>query len=142
MDAISISVLCCAISKHLSTDYAPQGGYTENHNSIGVHVERAGPGWKPGAMLFRFDDSFDKSSLMAVGTMAYQWGQDSGLRASLGVGAGYARTSYYEGPYAAPMVELGYDRLSLQASYQYPISGADEVVAVQVKVRTPFDVKL
>lgn len=135
MGTISIGLLCCAISKHITTDYAPAGGYNESHKSLGLHVERAGPGWKQGVMAMTFKDSFAKRSTLAAGTLTYQWGEGDKLHAALGGGVGYIRTSYYAGLYVAPLAEVGYGRLTLQGSIQAPVSGADAVAAVQAKLR-------
>lgn len=130
-----VSLLMAGISTHLTTEYEPKGGYNETHESIGIQIEQPIDNWRIGVLGMRFKDSFDKSSGLYAATVRYQFGEDESFNASAGLGLGYTHTSYYNGVYGAPMVELGYNRLSAQVSYIPKMSGADEVIAMQFKVR-------
>lgn len=131
----TVSLLIAGISTHLTTDYEPKGGYNETHDSIGIQIERSYDNWHFGALGFRFKDSFSEDSGIYAATMRYQIGDSTRYHASAGLGLGYTHTSYYNGVYGAPIVELGYNRLSAQISYIPKMSGTDEVIAAQFKVR-------
>lgn len=138
MNALAASILCCGISVHHTTDHAPVGGYNETHESIGIHVEYGNEAWVPGIEEMYFKDSFDKPSHLATGTLLYRQQVYKRLHVAAGGGVGYAATSYYSGPYAAPLVEVGIDPVYVQASHQVGIEGADAVTAVQFKFRWEF----
>lgn len=134
LDAINVALIAGSMSVHHTTEHAPKEGYNQTHNSLGVHVKKEGDGWQPGVMGMRFEDSFGKTSQMYVGTMEYQKSLGD-FHASAGAGAGYVKTSYYEGPYVAPLVEVGYKRFSIQLSHQLKVPGGDSVTAAQLKIK-------
>jgi len=123
----TIALICCAISSHLTNDYEPVQRYNEAHQSFGVHAERNGIGF----MSMTFKDSFSKQSQLHALTGMY----DATPWLRIGAGAGYIKTSYYEGAYAAPLLEVGYNNVWLQGSFQPKVSGGDAVAAVQLKLR-------
>lgn len=130
-----VSLLVAGISTHLTTDYEPKGGYNETHESIGLQIEQPVGNMRYGVLGMHFKDSFSESSGLYAATARYQVGLDNGLNASLGAGLGYTHTSYYNGVYGAPMVELGYNRFSAQFSYIPKMKNTDEVLAMQFKIK-------
>ena len=130
-----VSVIAGGFSKHLTTKYEPEGGYTEQHLNLGLEIGQAGPGWVASAQATRFNDSHDENSFLAIGAFGYRVALPYTFFIYGGVGAGYAETSYYSGAIIMPFGELGWWRISAQGSYLPELSNADSGIAIQFKFR-------
>ena len=133
--AWQVSVVAGGISHHLTTEYAPPEGYTEQHRVLGLEVAQAGPGWVFSAQAFHFNDSHDESSHLAAGAFGYRGMLPYQFFMYGGVGVGYIETSYYSGAIALPLFELGWWRISAQGTYLPKLPEADSGLAVQFKFK-------
>jgi len=130
-----MSIIAGGFSKHLTTKYEPEGGYTEQHSNLGLEIGQAGPGWVFSAQATWLKDSHGENSFLGVGAFGYRAFLPYDFSIYGGVGAGYVETSYYNGPIALPFVELGWWRISAQGSYLPELSNADSGLALQFKFR-------
>jgi hypothetical protein len=130
-----MSIIAGGFSKHLTTQYEPEGGYTEQHSNRGLEIGQAGPGWVFSAQATWFNDSHDEISFLGVGAFGYRAVLPYTFSIYGGIGAGYAGTSYYNGLIALPFAELGWWRISAQGSYLPELSNSDSGIAVQFKAR-------
>ena len=130
-----MSIIAGGFSKHLTTKYEPDGGYTEHHSNLGLEIGQAGPGWVFSVQTTWLKDSHDENSFLGVGAFGYRAILPYTVSIYGGIGAGYAETSYYNGLIALPFAELGWWRISAQGSYLPELSNADSGIAVQFKVR-------
>lgn len=130
-----VSVIAGGFSKHLTRKYEPDDGYTEQHSNLGFEIGQAGPGWVFSAQSTWFHDSHNKNSYLGVGAFGYRWILPHTISIYGGIGAGYARTSYYNGAIVLPFAELGWWRISAQGSYLPKVPNADSGVALQLKFR-------
>lgn len=130
-----LSVVAGGISKHLTSEYEPREGYTEQHSTFGLEFGQAGPGWIFASQALSFDDSYNESSLLGFVSFGYRTVLPCKFSLYGGVGAGVVDTSYYSGIVAVPLVELGWWRISAQGSYLPKLPDADSVIAAQFKFR-------
>ena len=130
-----ISLVAGGISKHLTTEYEPSEGYTEQHKLLGLDISQAGPGWVFSAQAFYFNDSHDEDSFIVAGAFGYRVIMPHQFFAYGGVGVGYADTSYYSGALALPMLEIGWWRISAQGTYLPKFPDADSGIGVQFKFK-------
>ena len=134
--AVTAALILGGVSSHLTTEYEPTGGYNEIHNNVGAHIERCvSDNWKLGVLGSVFKDSYKKNSEVIVATALRNFGDSDKLHSSIGLGVGYVRTSYYVGPYAGILAEVGYKRVSVQFTFVPRLPGGDAVIAAQGKVR-------
>ena len=132
---MDISLLCCALSVHLTDMYTPDGGYNETHESIGVHVEETFDKHAYGLQAMTFKDSFDKNSALYALTYVYELDNLWKLQHNVGAGVGYVETSYYSGPIILPVYEIGYNRFALQNSVFPPAFGSEALFMTQLKIK-------
>ena len=130
-----MSIIAGGVSKHLTTKYEPEGGYTEQHSNLGLEIGQAGPGWVFSAQATWLKDSHDENSFLGVGAFGYRAILPYTFSIYGGIGAGYAETSYYNGLIALPFAELGWWRISAQGSYLPELPNADSGIALQFKFR-------
>lgn len=131
---MDLSLVCCAISHHLTNAYGDS--YNETHESIGVVIEESYDRHTYGLQGFHFNDSFDKSSFLASGN--YLYSVFKYLKA--GAGAGWVRTSYYNGAIILPIAEIGTDAVSVQLSAFPQAFGSEALVMGQIKLKL-YEVK-
>ncbi len=134
---VDASIIVGSFSKHLTDDFEPTSGYNETHQSLGIDIEKnAKNGFIPGVTLFSFKDSFDNSSFVALGTLAYKKTFHPTFSIKGGLAAGLVDTSYYSGAVASPFVEACYYFVCPQLSYFPKLSGrADSFLALQLKFK-------
>ena len=130
-----LSIIAGGFSTHLTTEYEPANGYTEQHSNLGLEIGQAGPGWVASAQATRFNDSHDQNSFLGIGAFGYRAIFPYTFFIYGGIGVGYVETSYYSGAIIMPFGELGWWRISAQGSYLPELSNADSGIAVQFKFR-------
>ena len=130
-----LSIIAGGLSKHLTSEYEPINGYTEQHSNLGLEVGQVGPGWVASLQVTRFNDSHDENSFMGIGAYGYKAVLPYQFFIYGGIGAGYLETSYYSGAIIMPYGELGWWRVSVQGSYLPEFSDSDSGIAVQFKFR-------
>lgn len=135
---LSIGLILGSTTMHMTHKYEPTEGYNQANRSLGIDVVEKGEGWHPGFMAFRFDDSYDKTSAAILGTYGYADNFDvKGLTFDYraGVGAGYTRTSYYEGAVGSVFVEGCQGHHCVQLSGIPKLTNVDAVLMAQYKFR-------
>ena len=130
-----VSIIAGGFSKHLTDKYEPEEGYTEQHSNLGLEISQAGPGWVFSAQATYFKDSHDENSFLGVGAFGYRATLPYQFFIYGGIGAGYVRTSYYNGVIALPYVELGWWRISVEGSYLPEFKNTDSGIALQFKFK-------
>ena len=139
-DGAEVGVLFGGGVKHLSNNFAPQGGYNENSHTIGLEILQDKDGIIFGGSAAKFKDSFAKSSHWILATVEYRK-TFKHVSASAGVGVGKLKTSYYNGPFATPFVKVrhNYTGLYCKAMVQ-PFSNdrVDSFVAVTAGISKTF----
>jgi len=109
---VEVGVLFVGHAKHITTKFAPAGGYNENNHTIGLEILQDKDGWAYGGSVSKFDDSFAKSSYWLLATLEYRK-TFKHVSASAGIGAGLLKTSYYNGPFATPFIKLRHNGTGL-----------------------------
>lgn len=133
--AWQLSILAGGISKHLTTDYEPHDGYTEEHALFGLDISQAGPGWIFSAQAFYFKDSHNEDSYMGAGAFGYRVILPLQFFVYGGLGVGYGNTSYYSGAIVLPQAEIGWWRISAQGTYLPKLPDADSGIGVQFRFK-------
>lgn len=125
---IEIGLLCCALSKHLTHEFNNE--YNEQHESLGLYVEKHYEPHSISMQGFYFKDSFSEPSKNITANYKYKAHEYVGV----GAGAGYLKTSYYEGPIILPILEIGKD-IKLQISAFPKAFGSEALIMGQIKLK-------
>jgi len=135
ISAITLSTVMGCMSTHVTTEHEPVGGYNENHRCLGIEAEvQTESNFKFGILGSKFKDSLYKDSTMVMAEAIYVFGDPLGLYGGIGLGVGHVHTSYYDGPYAGIIAEIGYDRFSIKATYQPKVPNGDSIIAAQAEL--------
>lgn len=129
LEAISVSIILGGISAHLTDTYAPDEGYNQIHDSLGIDLEYK----NYGLTAFRFDDSYNKPSHTVLGNYGYRFGNE--FNTKVGVFGGYLDTSYYSGAYGGLFVEPCYKNICIQGSFVPKTTITDSTIMMQLKIR-------
>ena len=133
--SLQLFIIAGGFSKHLTTKYEPQKGYTDQHSNIGLEISQTGPGWVFSAQTTFFKDSHNEDSFLGVGGFGYRLLLPYQFLIYGGIGAGYVKTSYYNGIIALPYIELGWWRISVEGSYLPEFKNTDSGIALQFKFK-------
>lgn len=134
-----LSLIAGGFSKHFTEKFRPPGGYNETHHNIGLDIGQVKAGWNYAAQAFYFRDSYDEDSFSIVGTYGYRKFLPYRFFVNGMIAAGFVHTSYYTGPIALPLLEIGWWRISAQSSFLPQLgdgeTGTEFLVATQLKFK-------
>jgi len=134
-----LSLIAGGYSEHFTHKFEPDEGYNEAHYNIGLEIGQAKPGWFYAGQASFFKDSYDRDSFTIFGSYGYRQLLPYDIFVNAVLGAGFVHTSYYTGPIALPLVEIGWWRISLQGSFIPQFgegeTGSDFLIATQFKFK-------